>query len=353
MATSAFVAHVSQSLANADHIQGSLARFCSHAEVKAHRHALWAQSCSMSPEDFAQFTCAFEQYAVDALPSGRVRLGSAMYDPMVPTDDVRSPVHIPTYCLAVLAAHLAEMSEVILVELETPVRLQNKAATWILQSGSTDYKPFSDSKTPLQGEGEVITIIDTGLDTSSCYFSDVTRSTVQNPITQPNNKVVQYISYSQSYVAPQYRADFENDGHGGHGTHVAGSAAGHDERGQATLSGYDGMAKQAKLAIYDFGYSDAKLAPIPVVDDLFSSAYDKAGARVFSNSWGASGSYDYTTKCSDVDEWAYEHKDALVIFAAGNDGDEIAYPTGGSIVAPGSAKNVLTVGKSCKLQLVT
>ena len=89
------------------------------------------------------------------------------------------------------------------------------------------------------------------------------------------------------------------------------------------------------------------------VGPLFAAAY-AAGARVHTNSWGSSntptntgieGSYDAQTRA--VDQYMFTHRDALVLFAAGNDGrddnaDVQIDPD--SIGTPGTAKSVLTVG---------
>ena len=78
---------------------------------------------------------------------------------------------------------------------------------------------------------------------------------------------------------------------------------------------------------------------------LFEPAY-QAGARIHTNSWGSSTN-TYTTDARGVDQFMATHRDALVLFAAGNDGvdadkDGIIDP--GSIGSPATAKNCLVVG---------
>ena len=48
-----------------------------------------------------------------------------------------------------------------------------------------------------------------------------------------------------------------------------------------------------------------------------------AGARVFSNSWGGKDN-GYSTDALNVDTFMWQRPDALVLFAAGNGGDDAA-----------------------------
>jgi hypothetical protein len=77
---------------------------------------------------------------------------------------------------------------------------------------------------------------------------------------------------------------------------------------------------------------------IPELEEIFDSAYD-AGARVHSNSWGNVGGI-YGQLAMDVDKYLHQHEDFFVLFAGGNEG----YSGLRSVIAPGNAKNCLTVG---------
>ena len=66
-----------------------------------------------------------------------------------------------------------------------------------------------------------------------------------------------------------------------------------------------------------------------------------AGARIHSNSWGANVNA-YTLPTADVDEFMHSFDEMLILFAAGNSGQEGP----GSIGAPATCKNCLTVGAS-------
>ncbi len=64
-----------------------------------------------------------------------------------------------------------------------------------------------------------------------------------------------------------------------------------------------------------------------------------AGARIFSNSWGISISF-YLDDAASSDKFMYENPDSLILFAAGNDGENGLFSVGN----PAVSKNVLAVG---------
>jgi serine protease AprX len=85
---------------------------------------------------------------------------------------------------------------------------------------------------------------------------------------------------------------------------------------------------------------------------LFSQAYD-AGARIHSNSWGGGDFGTYNQESRDVDRFVWEHKDMVILFAAGNDGEDRNKDGKidlGSITPPSTAKNCISVGASESLR---
>jgi subtilisin family serine protease len=148
----------------------------------------------------------------------------------------------------------------------------------------------------------------------------------------------------------------------GHGTHVAGSVAGAGVQSGADPAGHDyagsfaGVAPEASLDVQAFEIlSDGSIVGLdPDYYPLFAQAYAD-GARLHTNSWGDStdfGSYPYGSQRTDKFVW--ENPDMAIFFAAGNsgqdgtgsgicfDGDGVVDPD--SLLAPGTAKNVITVG---------
>jgi len=65
----------------------------------------------------------------------------------------------------------------------------------------------------------------------------------------------------------------------------------------------DGVAKSAKLAVYDIGSGAGRLS-LPAIDSLFSTGYS-AGARIHSASWGTPNQNAYSTTDANIDDFMY------------------------------------------------
>ncbi|MBI4670412.1 MAG: S8 family serine peptidase [Chloroflexi bacterium] len=150
------------------------------------------------------------------------------------------------------------------------------------------------------------------------------------------------------------------DADSGHGTHTSGSVL---SNGGASGEG-KGVAPAAQLvfqATENYAQVNALCLPpgtptqgyyltgLPdKLQNLFAQAY-KQGARIHSNSWGAAVSGDYNANSAEVDDYAWKKKDLTITFSSGNSGTD-ANKNGivdfGSVGAPATAKNVITVGAS-------
>ncbi|MGH2593199.1 MAG: S8 family serine peptidase, partial [Anaerolineae bacterium] len=160
----------------------------------------------------------------------------------------------------------------------------------------------------------------------------------------------------------------------GHGTHVAGSVAGAGVQSGANpaqhqyTGSFAGVAPEAGMVIQAFE-ADIFGAITGLPDDyyqLYSQSYAD-GARLHTNSWGdytgpitdteaAFGGYPYGSQRTD--QFVWDNPDMAIFFAAGNSGvDGTPGPLGlciggdgvidpDSLLAPGTAKNVITVGAS-------
>lgn len=131
----------------------------------------------------------------------------------------------------------------------------------------------------------------------------------------------------------------------GHGTHTAGSLLGN---GQMSGGQFKGVAWQAQIVHQSVLDSGGGFGGLPAdLNTLFLQTYTN-GARIHSDSWGAHTYGSYSTDSRNADLFMWNHPDMLVVFSAGNDGVDTASPYGvidpGSVGAPGTAKNVLTVG---------
>ncbi len=199
----------------------------------------------------------------------------------------------------------------------------------------------------LYGQGQIVAVADTGLDTGnrdslSEDFAGRVRETfalgIPDDWSDPN----------------------------GHGTHVAGSVlgsgrlSGSDPGASAYGGSFAGVAPEADLVFQALLDANGGLGGLPDdLGDLYRQAYD-VGARIHTNSWGASffirpltrfvTAGAYTRYAVQTDRFAWEHPDMVILFAAGNDGVDLIPPDGivdeDSIGPPGTAKNVITVGAS-------
>jgi serine protease AprX len=181
----------------------------------------------------------------------------------------------------------------------------------------------------LDGSGEIVGVADSGVDNGN---NDATlladfRGRVVN-IRATVNKAAFGVSNG---------ADLNN-----HGTHVCGSVLGDGTNSNGNIRG---MAPAARLTMLSMGPNNGSglSVPIDLVTGVFNDAYAD-GARLHSNSWGdprpvAAGKYD--AQAMDVDEFMRDHRDILILFAAGNAG-----PNASTVSPPGTAKNCLTVGAS-------
>jgi hypothetical protein len=242
-----------------------------------------------------------------------------------------------------------------------------------LQSGSSNGgTPIYDHG--IHGEGQIVAVLDTGVDYDSCYFAESDRSAPPintgtpgggygwTNIDTSRRKVIAYdFLYSCAQFPgvsgcddPTKPAAYDNQGHG---THAAATILG--DKGTPLAHDFgDAIALGAKLIVQDAGYSggdNCSQRPgmgcptnlTPILDQAY-----KQGARIHSNSWGDRQgtppqfnppTANYSASARDVDAFVYSHPDMLVVFNVGNFGTN-ATPPPSTLSAPGCAKNTLQVG---------
>lgn len=225
-------------------------------------------------------------------------------------------------------------SQVQWIEGKSQFKTMNKFASLITQGDVENGHPVWEQG--IQGQNQILSIGDTGIDHDLCFFNDPSRKVPIDAFDSNHRKIVTYQDCSVN-------AHQMGDSSGGHGTHTAGTLAGEVySKGFNTslLSEFNGLAPKAKLAVFDFGGDSFLDPPYDLERGYFQKAYE-AGSRINSNSWGGEGSL-YTTECQQCDNFAWNNKDFLMVFAAGNSGESGR----SSLTTPGNAKNVLTVGAS-------
>ena len=178
----------------------------------------------------------------------------------------------------------------------------------------------------LNGTGEIVGVVDSGLDVMHCMFYDSEHPTPINITNMDHRKVVRYEAIGDS-VDPER----------GHGTHVCGILAGKAACENCGLGLYDGVAIGAKLYMHDLG--DLRIGPGDLGDielPFFMEKMREVGSFIASNSWGfGSGHNDVRMAYSEA---AFQNPDVLFVFAAGN-----SYRLE-TINVPGNSKNVLSTG---------
>ncbi|KAL7936595.1 peptidase S8 and S53 [Trichoderma chlorosporum] len=223
---------------------------------------------------------------------------------------------VPITCLD----SLATIDEVRKIEKVHNIGLRNVEARGLMNVGNDNGHLPGQT---YQGEGQVITIADTGLDTG---ISSNLHAAFQNRVH----------IYKHEKGFP---ADID-----GHGTHVCGSAVGDGN----TKDGIRimGTAPRAKL-VFQSDQSKADLT------NLLYRPYTEHSARVHSYSWGdeppVGGQLGYTPRAEEIDSFIWDYKQTVVCWAAGNDAT-YDFTTGavckGQIGSEAAAKNCITVGAS-------
>ncbi|HLN60937.1 MAG TPA: S8 family serine peptidase, partial [Symbiobacteriaceae bacterium] len=220
-------------------------------------------------------------------------------------------------------SQVAGLEEVLLVEEAKEPKLLNDVARGIMRISGTG-SPWTYG---LTGQGQIVGIADTGLDTGDL-------STMHPDL---KNRL--------AGVSALGRLNDWSDPHG-HGTHVAGSVVGD---GTASAGKYKGAAPGAKTYFQSILMEDGGLyIPNDDVSTLLDQAYQN-GARIHSDSWGASdpgGKTPYDSWAAQVDTYTWSHRDYTVLFAAGNEGTpgEVTSEGYWTIGTPGNAKNAITIG---------
>ena len=208
----------------------------------------------------------------------------------------------------------------------------------------------------LYGQGQVIGVADTGLDTGNLttlhpdFFGSPTGCTGTSRVIatfalgRPGD-------WSDSYGSPPRPH--------GHGTHVVGSVLGNGCRsgsnGTPNYSGsYAGMAPQAGIVFQSILDINGALGGIPGDLNTLLAQARTAGARIHTNSWGAAVAGQYTTDARNTDLFIWNNKDMTILFAAGNSGvdtNKDGIVDNDSVYTPGTSKNAITVGATENLRL--
>lgn len=202
----------------------------------------------------------------------------------------------------------------------------------------------------LDGAGQIAAVTDTGLDVQAQVLANTNADFAAGRIAA---------AFTPAQMNPACAAVAGTNtwsDRNGHGTHVSGSVLGAGVRAPGGPS-FAGVAPAAQLVVQSVSIGGADLSCLADDATFLEKAY-AAGARVQNASWGAPtggtwqtpqyGGYDDFAR--SVDEFVWAHPEHLLVTVAGNWGADVnpsnGVVDGDSIISPGTAKNVLTVGAS-------
>ncbi len=254
--------------------------------------------------------------------------------------------------LTALRERIAAWPETLWLDRRPYWGLLNDASSWVGQSGLDRGQATPVHDRGIRGEGQVVCVLDTGMDADSCYFRDEAQGLPPANVgfgtgtPSPNQRKVAIVNFLWDEDDPADVRDWDNQGHG---THVAGSVAGDDFATPGRRDSGDGMAPGARLIVQDGGYRTDDCADMPAIgcpaaalDPFFAQALAQ-GAHIHTNSWGDRENFTpyniYSEGSEDADVFMWEHPEVLLVFAAGNNG-----PGVDTVASPATAKNVLAVG---------
>ncbi|NOZ85103.1 MAG: S8 family serine peptidase, partial [Deltaproteobacteria bacterium] len=252
---------------------------------------------------------------------------------------------------ASILAQVAGNPNVMSVERFSLPKVINDGSIWLLQSGDSISRSTPLFDHGLTGYGQIYGSADSGLDTDACQFrysASSASQTIANDtkppavnITNPENKVMTY------YLLPGAQAYDDSCGEF-HGTHTTGCAVGDNyaslaDQDSPGRDSNDGMAPGAKIVFQDAGKHDGSLVGLYYsgTEDIHAQAYG-SGVRVHNNSFGmAQNSTVYDSESRNIDLTSYNYRDYLIVYAAGNNGDQGAKTLGGT---GSTSKDALVVG---------
>lgn len=233
---------------------------------------------------------------------------------------------------------IAELSEVISIEASSVCRLLLDES---IPEIKVDQVWNGDLGTPYRGEGVIVGIYDSGIDWTHPDFINDTTSRIlylwdQTVDTGPHPDGFFYgTEYTQTNINNEIDETPEGIVQGrdsyGHGTHVAGIAAGNGRAGEAGGPIYKGVAPEADLIVVkggdEIGYTEARI--IDGIHYIFQKAEGMNPSRpaVVNLSVGGThrGPHDGTSSFEtrlDTFLFSQEFKEGrAIVVAAGNDGD--------------------------------
>jgi subtilisin family serine protease len=174
----------------------------------------------------------------------------------------------------------------------------------------------------LNGEGVIVSVMDTPIDWFSTFFYDR-----ENVLPGPKHRKILLSVEPEPIV------------NSSHGTHVAGTVAGNSSDGDASY--YNGVAPAAKIIHFALFNSEDVVPVMIYLEVLYMNQYD---AHISTNSWRFYGFVPSIAQLGDDTTYTCPH--LFFIFCAGNEQQMDYYRLNGSLTigSPSGSKNLVTVG---------
>ncbi len=250
---------------------------------------------------------------------------------------------------------IAGLPGVVWINHYTPPQLRGERQDQIMAgniSGAAPYGPgyldwLSNLSFPTSpSEYPIVDVVDDGFDNGDAVSPANSEFRLENNPSSASR--VQYAVIAAG--AAGITAPNGVDGHG----NINCSIVGGYNNGVGTPANEDAELYHYGLGASPFGrlastkiFTDGGSWGYPNEAEMVSNQY-LAGARITSNSWGASVAGEYDDSSQSYDGWTRDarsgaggNQEMLFVFAAGNSGSG-----SGTVGSPGTAKNVITVGAS-------
>lgn len=231
-------------------------------------------------------------------------------------------------------ARLAQIKGIAWIEPYERPQLYNNQCQWVVQDNTNNVRHIWD--VGLRGEGQIVSIADTGIRTTHNQFKDI-NVPINDFGDYPTHRKI--IAYKRTVEINQITFG-DDGGNSYHGTHTSCTMAGDDQPNAGDAR--DGMAIHSKIYFLDGGSAFAAGVYVPPdLNDLMIIPYNgnsAGGSRIMSNSWGVDNYGAYDLSAMTADQFMWYHPDFLACIANGNVGSP------GSVGSPATAKNVISAG---------
>ncbi|KAK0728749.1 peptidase S8/S53 domain-containing protein [Lasiosphaeria miniovina] len=233
-----------------------------------------------------------------------------------------------------------------------PVKLHNNVARGILNAHRAVHPA---NGTQYEGEGQIVCVSDTGFDKGSLDAAKVPDSFKDG--SRVRVKALYALGRKETRKRNGTMVPATSSDPDGHGTHVCGSVLG-DSTSAAMGGRIQGTAPKATLVMQSLLDARGALGGIPPdLKKLFAQPYVDHGARIHTSSWGAAPDpweqIPYDDSSTEIDEFVATHRDMVILFAAGNDGqdgDRDGRVDAKQVMSEAAAKNCISVGASESLR---